>query len=102
MWGTVWGALRGALCGKMRLGVVMALLLAGCASASLRNGVPEGLAGAAEIPGMAEVRTWGDGGAEAVAAFFKAEGAKLKAKYAARGADGRTPTAHMLAISGGG
>ena len=41
-------------------------------------------------------------GKDAVAAFFKQEGAKLKAKYAARSANGRVPTAHMLAISGGG
>jgi hypothetical protein len=82
-----------AMWGKTRLGVVTALLLAGCTSASLRNGVPESLAGRAEIPGMAEVRTRGDGGADAVAAFFKEKGAKLKAKYAARSANGRVPTA---------
>ena len=88
--------------GMIRLGMVTALLLAGCATGGLRNGVPEGLAGTAEIPGMKDVRTWGDSGGDAVAAFFKREGAKLKAKYAARSANGRVPTAHMLAISGGG
>jgi len=88
--------------GKVRLGMVTALLLAGCATAGLRNGVPEGLAGAAEIPGMTDVRAWGDSGADAVAAFFKEEGAKLRAKYTARSANGRVPRAHLLAISGGG
>jgi hypothetical protein len=74
----------------------------GCATAALRDVVKERLAGAAEVPGMAGVRTWGDSAAAAVAAFFKEEGANLKAKYAARGKDNRVPAPHVPAISGGG
>ena len=87
--------------GAIRLGLMMALALTGCASLSLREVVPERHAGAAAIPGMQEVRTWGDAGAAVVANFLKQEGARLRAKYAARGKDGRMPEAHMLAISGG-
>jgi predicted acylesterase/phospholipase RssA len=107
--GATWGAGKPSqaagellMLGEIRLGLLTALVLAGCASASLRDVVPERLVGEAEIPGMADVRTWGDSGAEAVTTFLKQEGANLKAKYAARGKDQHVPEAHMLAISGGG
>jgi predicted acylesterase/phospholipase RssA len=87
--------------GELRIALLTALVLAGCASGALRDVVPEQLAGQAEIPGMADVRTWGDSGADVVAKVLKRDGAKIRAKYAARAKDGRSPESHLLAISGG-
>ena len=78
-------------------------LLAGCATASDRLAVPAQLSGEAAVPGLADVRVWGD--ANFSRALLQAELPNLKAKYQERakaspkGAE--PPVSNLLALSGG-
>jgi len=77
----------------------LALALAGCAIAPERIAVPAQLAGDAVVPGLADVRLWGD--AAFSPALLQAEMPKLKAKYQARAKSGQKLVSNLLAISGG-
>ena len=85
----------------VRSGLLSALVLTGCATATLRDAVPERLVDEAEVPRMAGVRTWGDTGATAVGDFLKAEAPKLKARYLEQAKSGRPFVIDILALSGG-
>jgi predicted acylesterase/phospholipase RssA len=76
------------------------LALAGCAIVPERTAVPAVLAAGAIVPGMSNVRLWGD--APFAPALLQAEIPNLKAKYQAR-ADAGTArdSSNLLAISGG-
>ena len=79
---------------------MLTLALAGCATAPERVAVPAQLSSAADIPGIANVRLWGD--APFAPALLQAEVPKLKAKYLARAKAGdRKVVSNLLAISGG-
>jgi predicted acylesterase/phospholipase RssA len=73
----------------------------GCAAPTDRLAVPAQLAGDAAIPGLGDVRVWGD--AHFSHALLQAELPKLKAKYRAGGADQSKgpPVSNLLALSGG-
>ncbi len=77
--------------------LALALALCGCATAPDRLAVPAALSSGATVPGLADVRVWGD--AQFSHALLQAELPVLKAKYQAR--NGPTPQSHLLAISGG-
>jgi predicted acylesterase/phospholipase RssA len=79
--------------------LMLALAFAGCANAPPRVAVPEQLAAAAIVPGMADVRVWGD--APFSRALLQAELPKLKAKYQTRAKGEQKPVSNLLAISGG-
>jgi predicted acylesterase/phospholipase RssA len=80
--------------------LLLALALAGCATAAARVAVPEQLAAAAVVPGMETVRVWGD--ASFPRALLQAEFPNLKAKYDARLKSGdQKLVSNLLAISGG-
>jgi len=78
-------------------------LLAGCATASDRLAVPAQLSGEAAVPGLADVRVWGD--ANFSHALLQAELPNLKAKYQERAKAGpkgaEPPVSNLLALSGG-
>ena len=78
-------------------------LLAGCATASDRLAVPAQLSGEAAVPGLADVRVWGD--ANFSRALLQAELPNLKAKYQERAKAGpkgaEPPVSNLLALSGG-
>lgn len=78
---------------------LLALALAGCATVSDRVAVPEKLAAGATVPGMADIRVWGD--AHFSHALLQAELPKLKAKYQTRTRGGAVPVSNLLALSGG-
>lgn len=78
------------------LSLVLACALAGCATAPDRLAVPAQLSGRAAIPGLGDVRVWGD--AHFSHALLQAELPKLKAKYAKAGP---APVSNLLALSGG-
>jgi len=79
--------------------ICLALALVGCATVPVRIAVPVQLATEATVPGMADVRVWGD--AHFSHALLQAELPKLRAKYQTRAAGGHTPVSNLLAISGG-
>lgn len=79
--------------------IFLALALAGCATVSDRVAVPERLAAGAAVPGMADIRVWGD--AHFSHALLQAELPKLKAKYQARAKSGEPQISNLLALSGG-
>src|SRR5215470_14779120 len=82
----------------------LAWALAGCATVPDRVAVPALLSADATVPGLADVRVWGD--AHFSHALLQAELPRLKAKYQAReAAQPKTatqpPVSNLLAISGG-
>ena len=83
--------------------LAVALVLAGCATASDRLAVPAQLSGEAAVPGLADVRVWGD--ANFSHALLQAELPNLKAKYQERAKAGpkgaEPPVSNLLALSGG-
>jgi predicted acylesterase/phospholipase RssA len=84
--------------------LVLASGLSGCATTSDRIAVPAQLSVDAAVPGLADVRVWGD--AHFSHALLQAELPRLKAKYQAReGAQAKTgmrpPVSNLLALSGG-
>jgi len=95
--------------GRVALFVVLwswalACALAGCATVPDRVAVPALLSANATVPGLADVRVWGD--AHFSHALLQAELPRLKAKYQAREAaqpKGATqpPVSNLLALSGG-
>lgn len=90
-----------ALCGLVA--VVCALALAGCASLSPRNAVPnQALAQTATLPDLTGVRAWADEVPKDAAAEIRRRVPGLPTLgYRAPRIDGR-PVVHMLALSGGG
>ena len=84
--------------------VALGCALAGCASVPDRVAVPAVLSANAVVPGLTDVRVWGD--AHFSQALLQAELPRLKAKYEVRetaqpkGAP-RPPVSNLLAISGG-
>ena len=85
----------------LRLGMVLALVLTGCATSTLREAVPQQLVERAEVPRMAGVRTWGDAGSTVVGEFLKAEAPKLKTRYEQRMKSRKEFIVDVLALSGG-
>jgi predicted acylesterase/phospholipase RssA len=83
--------------------VALACALAGCASVPDRVAVPALLSADASVPGLADVRVWGD--AHFSHALLEAELPRLKAKYqvreAARPGASKFSPSNLLAISGG-
>ena len=75
--------------------------LAGCARMADIEVVPATLSEQAQIPGMSDVRVWGDSATPLLATLLRREAATLRAKYAARTPLDRDPEANILAISGG-
>ena len=77
--------------------------LAGCATVPDRVAVPALLSADATVPGLADVRVWGD--AHFSHALLQAELPRLKAKYQAREAaqpkGAQPPVSNLLALSGG-
>lgn len=69
---------------------------------ALHDAVPAKEVELAQIPGMANVRTWGDDGASAETRLLKIDAPALKAKFAARARSGQPLRADYLALSGGG
>ena len=90
----------------MLCSLALAFALGGCATAPDRLAVPAQLSGDAAVPGLADVRVWGD--AHFSHALLQAELPRLKAKYRAReGAQPKgappsaPPVSNLLALSGG-
>jgi predicted acylesterase/phospholipase RssA len=69
--------------------------LAACARLSNEAVVPATLTSEAEVPGMPNIRVFGDTASDKVAALLAAEAGRLRARFAPR------PVSHILAISGG-
>ncbi|MBO0741494.1 MAG: patatin-like phospholipase family protein, partial [Hyphomicrobiaceae bacterium] len=86
-------------------GAALGCALAGCASVPDRVAVPAILSANAVVPGLSDVRVWGD--AHFSHALLQAELPRLKAKYDVRdsaqqkGAPHPPPVSNLLAISGG-
>jgi predicted acylesterase/phospholipase RssA len=89
----------GAMLQRLAIVVGLALAVAGCVTAPERHAVPLRLAAQATVPGMADVRAWGD--APFSHALIAPELPKLKAKYMALAKAGQPVTADLLALSGG-
>jgi predicted acylesterase/phospholipase RssA len=85
------------------LAAALALMLAGCATAPDRLAVPAQLSSEAAVPGLADVRVWGD--AHFSHALLQAELPNLKAKYQERAKaspqGAALPVSNLLALSGG-
>ena len=77
------------------------VLLAGCASLPLRDAVPEQLVSGAELPGLSNVRMWGDAGASDVAQVVQLELPVIQAKYREKIARNEPLQTNILAVSGG-
>lgn len=84
----------------MSLGL-LALALAGCATAIDRNFVPEALVSVAEIDGMPDIRVWGDEARATSQRFIAVEGQRLRERFNHKQARGEPLTSNLLAISGG-
>lgn len=80
------------------LGLV--LVIAGCATPALREAVPEKYVAAAMVPGMTDVRFWGDEAGGAVSRFLAQEGPRMRARYAGL-PKSEVLRHHILALSGG-
>src|SRR5215831_16609954 len=84
-------------------GAALGCALAGCASVPDRVAVPALLSTDAIVPGLADVRVWGD--AHFSHALLQAELPRLKAKYeireSAQKGGPNPPVSNLLAISGG-
>jgi predicted acylesterase/phospholipase RssA len=79
----------------------LALALAGCASVPLRDVVPEQFVSEAELPGLTNVRMWGDGSAGDISKMLAADFPAIQAKYKEKIARKEPLTSNILAISGG-
>ena len=83
--------------------LALASALAGCATGPDRIAVPAQLSGDAAVPGLVDVRVWGD--AHFSHALLQAELPRLKAKYQMRTGSlptpAPTPVSNLLALSGG-
>lgn len=83
--------------------LVLAVAVGGCATAPERLAVPAQLSTDAAVPGLVDVRVWGD--AHFSHALLQAELPRLKAKYQLRtGSVAKptpTPVSNLLALSGG-
>lgn len=82
--------------------LLLGILAAGCgAQLPARNFVPEALVEAAQVQGLADIRTWGDEARSASKRFIAAEANTLKKKLVERRKPGQRVGSSMLAISGG-
>src|SRR5688572_29027325 len=79
--------------------VSLAVGLAGCATPVERLAVPAALASEATVPGMGEIRLWGD--APFSPTLLKPDLPVLRAKYQARAKRGEKLESTLLALSGG-
>lgn len=79
--------------------VLLCAALSACAIVPPRTAVPAELAPQAAIPGMSDVRVWGD--VPFSRALLAPELAKLKAKYATLPPNAKPPVSNLLALSGG-
>jgi predicted acylesterase/phospholipase RssA len=79
--------------------VSAALALAGCATPVERLAVPAALASEATVPGMNNIRLWGD--APFSPTLLKPDLPVLRAKYQARAKRGEKLESNLLALSGG-
>ena len=79
--------------------VSLAVGLAGCATPVERLAVPAALASEASVPGMGEIRLWGD--APFSPTLLKPDLPVLRAKYQARAKRGEKLESNLLALSGG-
>jgi predicted acylesterase/phospholipase RssA len=79
--------------------VSLAVGLAGCATPVERLAVPAALASEATVPGMGEIRLWGD--APFSPTLLKPDLPVLRAKYQARAKRGEKLESNLLALSGG-
>jgi predicted acylesterase/phospholipase RssA len=77
----------------------LAIALAGCATPVERLAVPAALASEAAVPGMGDIRLWGD--APFSPALLQADIPTLRAKYQTRAKQGEKLVSNLLAISGG-
>lgn len=80
---------------------IVAATIAGCASAPLRDAVPEQLVAAAEVPGLERVRIWGDGDASDVERFLQTEGEAIREKWQTKAKASGPLVTNILALSGG-
>jgi predicted acylesterase/phospholipase RssA len=81
--------------------LVLAALLTGCASVPLRDVVPEQFVSQAEMPGLRNVRMWGDASAKELSRVLAADFPVIQAKYRDRINRGLPLRSNILAISGG-
>jgi predicted acylesterase/phospholipase RssA len=86
---------------RIASGLLAALFIAGCASVPLRDVVPEQLVSEAEMPGLSQVRIWGDAGATEISKIMASEMPAIVAKYKERIARKEPLQSNILAISGG-
>jgi predicted patatin/cPLA2 family phospholipase len=82
---------------------LLCLALTGCGTALLRNPVPADQASTAHPLGIWGLRSWGDVVEPAeLDLFVERQALRLRERFGAEIAAGRTPTVDLLAISGGG
>ncbi len=84
------------------LAVCLLTAQVGCASAPPHNPVPEQLVEAATVPGLSGVRYWSDAAPPDAEAFVSAHADQLRERFGRLVRQGKTPTLHYLALSGGG
>lgn len=82
------------------LALALTVLLPSCAAVPVRDAVPEAMVVEAELPGLQNVRIWGDAKIPNLDRLLAAEMPALKARAKARKATG-SPLSNMIAISGG-
>ena len=90
--------------GRLNNGVWLcaaALALCGCASAGLREVVPQKLVEQAQVPGLDNIRIWGDGDPAGIERFLNTEKAAQQSEWTARIASAAPLHANILVISGG-
>ena len=94
----LYGLLRPAL----RLGLIGAsiFVVAGCATISPRNVLPQADSSHIELAGFHNIRFWGDASARDIQAIMMADGPKTETRLAF-GPEKHQPVGNLLAISGG-
>ncbi len=87
----------------LRIGVLILVCsgLLACASAPGRNFVPEALASEARLPGLDDIRIWGDEPPASLGRFIRRDGPLIAAKLDARAAAGKSLVSNMLVLTGG-
>lgn len=89
---------------RFRAGLIfcaLMLALSACATPGLRDAVPQSLVGEARVPGLDNVRIWGDSDPAGVERFLRTEEASASAEWKARIASGATIQSNILVLSGG-
>jgi Patatin-like phospholipase len=77
---------------------VMCLSLGACATAPSRHFVPEDLASTAQLPGLEDIRVWGDEAPAILSRFIARDGPAIIARLERAGG---APTTNMLVLTGG-